>query len=125
MATLFRRLMEVLAGASESELRAQAQYLKAENEILRARPGAIVTVVPASALHYHAGFAKANTTSRRIRPSIDADSAPRFGGGMYRRFAGSARDWRDSSFRPCRSATATTIAELRTKVPRTVESPTT
>jgi len=46
MATLFRRLMEVLAGASESDLRAQIQYLKAENQILRSRLGKVVVPTP-------------------------------------------------------------------------------
>lgn len=74
---------------------------------------------------FYAGLENARTTSRRIRLSIGVDLAPRLGGGMYRRLAGNAREWRESSVRPCRSATAATIAELRTNVPRTVESPTT
>ncbi len=42
----FKRLVEVLAGSSESALRNQVQYLKAENQILRARLGDHIKVTP-------------------------------------------------------------------------------
>ena len=46
MRILFHRLVEVLAGSSESALRQQVQYLKAENQVLRSRLGARVKVTP-------------------------------------------------------------------------------
>ena len=44
MPNLLHRLFEVLTGASQADLRRQVQYLRAENQILRARlPGTIRT----------------------------------------------------------------------------------
>ncbi len=40
----FKRLVEVLAGSSESALRQQVQYLKAENQVLRSRLGGRIKV---------------------------------------------------------------------------------
>lgn len=44
---LFHRLLRVLAGSSENDLRRQIQYLKAENEILRSRIDRQIRVTPA------------------------------------------------------------------------------
>jgi len=46
MANLYLRLMSVLAGASHNQLRAQIQYLRAENQILRAKLGRVVRTTP-------------------------------------------------------------------------------
>jgi len=42
----FRRLLEVLAGSSQADLRRQVQYLKAEHEILRVRINGPIRVTP-------------------------------------------------------------------------------
>jgi len=47
MPNLFRRLLTALAGSSRDDLRRQIQYLKAENEILRARITGPIRVTPA------------------------------------------------------------------------------
>lgn len=42
MPCLFHRLLDVLAGSSQNDLRRQIQYLKAENEVLRSKiPGPV------------------------------------------------------------------------------------
>ncbi len=46
MHILFHRLVEVLAGSSESALRQQVQYLRAENQVLRSRLGNHIKVTP-------------------------------------------------------------------------------
>ncbi len=46
MPNLFRRLFDVLAGSSQGDLRRQIQYLKAENEVLRAKIDGPVRVTP-------------------------------------------------------------------------------
>jgi len=46
MANLYLRLMSVLAAASHDQLRAQIQYLRAENQILRAKLGPVVRTTP-------------------------------------------------------------------------------
>lgn len=42
-----------------------------------------------------AGFLNSRTTSRLIRPSIEAVELPRLGGGRYRRFAGNVLTCRE------------------------------
>src|SRR5712664_2005030 len=73
----------------------------------------------------HAALRNSITTSRRIRLSSALSSALAEGGGRYLLFAGKGRECRDTNERPCRCANAETIRELRTNVPRMVESPTT
>jgi putative transposase len=46
MANFYLRLMSVLASASHDQLRAQIQYLRAENQILRAKLGRVVRTTP-------------------------------------------------------------------------------
>ncbi|MBY0310477.1 MAG: hypothetical protein K2W85_00250 [Phycisphaerales bacterium] len=46
MSNLFRRLFEALVYSSEDDLRRQIQYLKAENEILRAKISGPVRLEP-------------------------------------------------------------------------------
>lgn len=46
MANMFRRLLDVLAGSTDRELRLQVQYLKLENEILRSKITGRVLVTP-------------------------------------------------------------------------------
>jgi len=46
MANFYLRLMSVLAAASHDQLRAQIQYLRAENQILRAKLGRVVRTTP-------------------------------------------------------------------------------
>lgn len=46
MPNLFRRLLDVLAGSTQAELRRQIQYLKAENEVLRSKIEGPVRVTP-------------------------------------------------------------------------------
>jgi len=46
MPNLFRRLLDVLAGSTQADLRRQIQYLKAENEVLRSKIDGPVRVSP-------------------------------------------------------------------------------
>ncbi|MCC6426196.1 MAG: hypothetical protein IT435_05190 [Phycisphaerales bacterium] len=46
MPNLFRRLLDVLAGSTQADLRRQIQYLKVENEVLRAKIHGTVQVTP-------------------------------------------------------------------------------
>ncbi len=46
MPNLFRRLLDVLAGSTQADLRRQIQYLKAENEVLRSKIEGPVRVTP-------------------------------------------------------------------------------
>jgi len=46
MPNLFRRLLDVLAGSTQADLRRQMQYLKAENEVLRSKIDGPVRVTP-------------------------------------------------------------------------------
>jgi putative transposase len=46
MASIFRSLLLVIAGASQKDLARQIRYLKAENEILRAKLPARITITP-------------------------------------------------------------------------------
>lgn len=46
MPNLFRRLLDVLTGSSQVDLRRQLQYLKAENEVLRSKIDGPVRVTP-------------------------------------------------------------------------------
>lgn len=46
MPNFFRRLLDVLAGSTQAELRHQIQYLKAENEVLRSKIDGPVRVTP-------------------------------------------------------------------------------
>lgn len=50
MPNLFRRLFDVLAGSSQGDLHRQIQYLKAENEVLRAKIDGPVRVTPGERL---------------------------------------------------------------------------
>jgi len=46
MASIFRSLLLVIAGASQKELARQVRYLKIENEVLRGKLPARVTISP-------------------------------------------------------------------------------
>ncbi|GJQ29618.1 MAG: hypothetical protein HBSAPP03_15020 [Phycisphaerae bacterium] len=50
MPNLFRRLLDVLAGSTQADLRRQIQYLKAENEVLRSKINGPVRVTPGERL---------------------------------------------------------------------------
>ena len=50
MPNLFRRLLDVLAGSTQADLRRQIQYQKAENEVLRAKINGPVRVTPGERL---------------------------------------------------------------------------
>jgi len=46
MASIFRSLLLVIAGCTQKELARQVRYLKVENEILRSKLPARITVTP-------------------------------------------------------------------------------
>ena len=113
VASGFKLLSETDWGDREKNL--------AQRTVLEA---AVVSKRPALG-DYAAGFLNSITTSRRILESKAGLVPPRFGGGKYRRLAGSALDCLEQSNNPRSWAIAATIFELRMNVPRTVESPTT
>ena len=50
--SLFRSLLLVIAGASQRELARQVRYLKVENEVLRSKLPARITVTPKERQRY-------------------------------------------------------------------------
>ena len=46
MASIFRSLLFVIAGATQRDLARQVRYLKVENEVLRAKLPARITITP-------------------------------------------------------------------------------